>query len=128
MGVIVGNWIGTLTVYFVLLGYRRYQLGLEFDRKLFRAMNRFGMPLVPAQLAIWTINFVDRLFIATFKGQAEVGYYSIGVRIASATLLLLTAFGWRGRRSRTRSRTRTRPAAPTATCSRTSFSSPAGSR
>lgn len=92
MGVIVGNWIGTLTVYFVLLGYRRYQLGLEFDRKLFRAMNRFGMPLVPAQLAIWTINFVDRLFIATFKGQAEVGYYSIGVRIASATLLLLTAF------------------------------------
>ncbi len=92
MGVIVGNWIGTLAVYFVLLGYRRYQLGLEFDRRLFRAMNRFGMPLVPAQLAIWTINFVDRLFIATFKGQAEVGYYSIGVRIASATLLLLTAF------------------------------------
>jgi O-antigen/teichoic acid export membrane protein len=92
MGVIVGNWIGTLMVYVVLLGYRRYQLGLEFDRKLFRAMNRFGMPLVPAQLAIWTLNFVDRLFIAKFKGQAEVGYYSIGVRIASATLLLLTAF------------------------------------
>jgi len=52
MGVIVGNWIGTLAVYFVLLAYRRYQLGLEFDRRLFRAMNRFGLPLVPAQLAI----------------------------------------------------------------------------
>jgi O-antigen/teichoic acid export membrane protein len=92
MGVIVGNWIGTLAVYFVLLAYRRYQLGLEFDRKLFRAMNRFGMPLVPAQLAIWTLNFVDRLFIARYHGQGEVGHYSIGVRIASATLLLLTAF------------------------------------
>ena len=92
MGVIVGNWIGTLTVYVVLLAYRRYQLGLEFDRRLFRAMNRFGLPLVPAQLAIWTLNFVDRVFIARYHGQAEVGHYSIGVRIASATLLLLTAF------------------------------------
>jgi O-antigen/teichoic acid export membrane protein len=92
MGVIVGNWIGTLAVYFVLLGYRRYQLGLEFNRELFRQMNRFGMPLVPAQLAIWTLNFADRVFIAKFKGQAEVGQYSIGVRIASATLLLLSAF------------------------------------
>jgi O-antigen/teichoic acid export membrane protein len=92
MGVIVGNWIGTLAVYFVLLGYRRFQLGLEFNRELFRQMNRFGMPLVPAQLAIWTLNFADRVFIAKFKGQTEVGHYSIGVRIASATLLLLSAF------------------------------------
>ena len=92
MGVIVGNWIGTLAVYFVLLGYRRYQLGLEFNRELFRQMNRFGMPLVPAQLAIWTLNFADRVFIAKFKDQTEVGHYSIGVRIASATLLLLSAF------------------------------------
>jgi O-antigen/teichoic acid export membrane protein len=92
MGVIVGNWIGTLAVYLVLLGYRRFQLGLEFDRRLFRAVNKFGMPLVPAQLAIWTLNFVDRVFIAKYHGQAEVGHYSIGVRISSATLLLLTAF------------------------------------
>jgi O-antigen/teichoic acid export membrane protein len=92
MGVIVGNWIGTLTVYVALVSYRRYQLGLQFDRGLFRAMNRFGLPLVPAQLAIWTVNFADRVFIAKYKGQTEVGHYSIGVRIASATLLLLTAF------------------------------------
>jgi O-antigen/teichoic acid export membrane protein len=92
MGVVVGNWIGTLSVYFVLLAYRRYQLGLQFDRKLFREMNRFGMPLVPSQLALWTLAFSDRFFIAKFKGQVEVGHYSVGVRIASASLLLLAAF------------------------------------
>ena len=37
VGVIVGNFTGTLAVFFVLLGYRRFQLGLEFDRDLFRA-------------------------------------------------------------------------------------------
>ena len=31
-GVVVGNFIGTLCVYLALLGYRRYQLGLQFDR------------------------------------------------------------------------------------------------
>jgi O-antigen/teichoic acid export membrane protein len=92
MGVVVGNWIGTLSVYLVLLGYRRYQLGLQFDRSLFREMNRFGLPLVPSQLALWMLAFSDRFFLAKFKGQTEVGHYSVGVRVASAALLLLAAF------------------------------------
>ena len=91
-GVLVGNFIGTLCVYFVLLGYRRYQLGLVFDRSLFRAMNKFGMPLVPAALALWAVNFIDRLFIALYKGQGEVGVYSVAVRVSSAIVFLMIAF------------------------------------
>jgi O-antigen/teichoic acid export membrane protein len=92
LGVIVGNFIGTLCVYLALLAYRRYQLGLQFDRRLLREMNRFGMPLVPSALALWAINFVDRLFIAQYKGAAEVGIYSVAVRIASAIVFLMIAF------------------------------------
>src|SRR3989440_3040029 len=92
LGVLVGNFIGTLCVYFVLVAYRRYQLGLVFDRKLFRAMNRFGMPLVPAALALWAVNFIDRLFIALFKNQGEVGVYSVAVRVSSAIVFLMIAF------------------------------------
>src|SRR5206468_3398569 len=75
-----------------LLAYRRYQLGLEFDRSLFRQMNRFGLPLVPSALALWAINFIDRLFLVKLASASEVGLYSIGVRVSSATVLLLTAF------------------------------------
>ena len=39
---VIGNFLGTLTVYVVLLAYRRYQLGLQFDRELLRAMNSSG--------------------------------------------------------------------------------------
>jgi O-antigen/teichoic acid export membrane protein len=92
LGVIVGNFTGTLCVYLALLAYRREQLGLQFDRRLLREMNRFGMPLVPSALALWTLNFSDRFFLAHFKNQTEVGHYSIGVRIASALTLLLVAF------------------------------------
>jgi O-antigen/teichoic acid export membrane protein len=91
-GAVVGNFLGTLTVYLVLLAYRRYQLGLQFSRDLLRQMNRFGLPLVPSALALWAINFIDRIFIAQYKGQAEVGVYSVAVRISSAIVFLMIAF------------------------------------
>ncbi|GIU93770.1 MAG: polysaccharide biosynthesis protein [Gaiellaceae bacterium] len=92
LGVIVGNFTGTLLVYAVLLGYRREQLGLQFDRSLLREMNRFGIPLMPTALFLWTTNFSDRLFLGQLADVREVGLYSVGVRIASAMVLILTAF------------------------------------
>jgi O-antigen/teichoic acid export membrane protein len=92
LGVLVGNFTGTLAVYVALLGYRREQLGLQLDRSLLRAMNRFGLPLVPSALALWATNFSDRFFLVKLTDPAEVGRYSLAVRIASAMVLLLTAF------------------------------------
>ena len=91
LGVLIGNFTGTLAVYFVLLAYRRFQLGLEFDRPLFRQMQRFGLPLVPSGLALWAIDFADRFFLLKLKDAAEVGLYSVGVRVSTAILLLLIA-------------------------------------
>jgi O-antigen/teichoic acid export membrane protein len=98
IGVVAGNFTGTLAVYLALLGYRREQLGLELNRPLLRAMQRFGWPLVPSALALIVINFSDRLFIAHLSSLAEVGRYELGVRIASAMVLLLSAFrmAWPG--------------------------------
>jgi O-antigen/teichoic acid export membrane protein len=98
IGVVAGNFTGTLAVYLALLAYRREQLGLELDRTLLRAMQRFGWPLVPSALALIAINFSDRIFIARLADLAEVGRYELGVRIASAMVLLLSAFrmAWPG--------------------------------
>jgi O-antigen/teichoic acid export membrane protein len=92
LGVIVGNFTGTLLVYLALVVYRREQLGLEFDSKLFWKMEHFGMPLVPAALALWAVNFIDRFFLVRIAGQTETGLYSIGVRIASVAVFMLMAF------------------------------------
>jgi O-antigen/teichoic acid export membrane protein len=92
IGAVIGNFLGTLAVYVVLLSYRRFQLGFQFDRKLLRQMNKFGLPLVPAALALWVINLIDRLFINVYRGQSEVGIYSLAVRISSVIIFLMTAF------------------------------------
>jgi O-antigen/teichoic acid export membrane protein len=92
VGLVVGNFTGTLIVYAVLLAYRSEQLGREFDTGLLRRMQRFGMPLVPSALALWTIAFIDRQFIVWYKDTAEVGVYSVAVKIASVIAFILVAF------------------------------------
>jgi O-antigen/teichoic acid export membrane protein len=92
VGLVVGNFTGTLTVYLCLLAYRTEQLGLEFDRTLLRKMQKFGMPLVPSALALWMINFIDREFVSWYKGNGEVGVYSAAVKIASVITFVLIAF------------------------------------
>src|SRR4051812_20083523 len=92
VGLVVGNFTGTLIVYLALVAYRTDQLGLEFDRGLFRKMQHFGMPLVPSALALWVINFVDREFVIWFKGLDEAGVYSAAVRIASVITFVMIAF------------------------------------
>ena len=92
IGLVVGNFIGTLVVYLALVAYRTEQLGLEFDRDLFRRMQTFGMPLVPSALALWVINFVDREFVSWYKGNAEVGVYSAAIKIASVITFVMIAF------------------------------------
>jgi O-antigen/teichoic acid export membrane protein len=92
VGLVVGNFTGTLAVYIILLAYRNEQLGLEFDRGLLRRMQYFGMPLVPSALALWTINFVDRQFVVHYKNLTEVGVYSAAVKIAGVITFAMVAF------------------------------------
>ena len=73
LGVLVGNFSGTLIVYSILLGYRRAQLGLEFDRSLFRRMAVFGMPFVPSVVALSIDRLQRPLLPPQVLGPARAG-------------------------------------------------------
>ena len=116
LGIIVGNLSGTLVVFLALLGYRREQLGLQFDRNLLHRMNRFGIPLMAAALATWVMNFGDRLMLAKLLHGTYALTSSGSTRSPSRS-----ARRWfsssppsrsPGPRSRIRSRTRTKRRAP----------------
>jgi len=92
LGVLVGNFSGTLAVYAVLLVYRRTQLGLEFNGQVFRNMIEWGLPLVPSVIALNAIDFADRFLLVRLKGTHELGLYAIGMRVSAALLFVLAAF------------------------------------
>ena len=82
VGVVAGNFTGTLLVYAVLLGYRREQLGLELDRPLLRRMQRFGLPLVPSALALivaTTTRYVStNAYVRRASASSSIEYANAG--------------------------------------------------
>jgi O-antigen/teichoic acid export membrane protein len=91
-GALAGNVSGTLAVWLWLVLRRRRELTPQIDRDLLRGMQHFGLPLVPAALLTWAVDFSDRLFVNALSSQREVGIYSLAAKLASASILFLTAF------------------------------------
>jgi O-antigen/teichoic acid export membrane protein len=91
-GALAGNAAGTIIVTVVLCYRRRAQLGLSFDRDLARRMNQFGLPLLPAGLLVWVVDFSDRLLLSRMTDASQVGLYAVGAKIASVMILVQLAF------------------------------------
>ena len=53
---------------------------------------RFGVPLIPAGVALWTVAYVDRFLLIEMRGPAEAGIYAMANRLASALLIVVYAF------------------------------------
>jgi len=51
----------------------------------------FGAPIVPARIASWARTYASRLFIAGMLSLSALGVFSIAVKIATISLLLVTS-------------------------------------
>ena len=53
---------------------------------------RFGLPTMPAELSLYSLNFIDRIIIVRYAGLAEAGLYSLAVKFAQAVNVLVRGF------------------------------------
>jgi O-antigen/teichoic acid export membrane protein len=91
-GILLGTF-GTGAVFLVgQLFYERRRLGLVPDRTLLRRMLRFGLPTMPAELTLYSLNFIDRILIVRLAGLAEAGLYALAVKFAQAINVLARGF------------------------------------
>jgi len=90
-GVILGMLVpgvSTLVYFLVSWGYRP-----EFDKTLFKPLLRFGAWLMPGNLGALIYTFSDRFFIQEYFTVADVGIYSLAVKLATMiTFFLLKPF------------------------------------
>ena len=80
LGVVLGS-VGSALVTAVIgmaLYLRRTSIGPRWDGGLSRSMLAFSLPLVPAALAGWGLNFADRYVLNAFRSLDELGVYSVG--------------------------------------------------
>ncbi|MBD0329905.1 MAG: oligosaccharide flippase family protein [Thermoleophilia bacterium] len=88
VGVIAGNALGV--VYGLAVVHR--DVGARVSRVELRRMLAYGLPLVPAALAMWALALIDRVMLGQLADLAEVGQYAVASRVSSLLMLLVTAF------------------------------------
>ena len=93
IGLILGNFIGTGVILLAMVWARRRTVGIRrFDRKLAPELLSFAVPLMPTGLAIWALNFADRLQVQRLAGAAELGQYAAAAKVAAGMTIFLAAF------------------------------------
>ena len=58
------------------------------DWALLRRMFRFGLPTMPAELSLYSLNFIDRIILVRLAGLAEAGLYALAVKFAQGINVL----------------------------------------
>ncbi len=91
-GLLIGSY-ATGAVFVAGLAFvHRRRLSLIWDRALLGRLMRFGLPTMPAELSLYSLNFIDRVILVRYAGLAEAGLYSLAVKFAQGVNVLVRGF------------------------------------
>ena len=91
-GLLLGSFGSALPFLAWLAIDQRRRLSLAPDLALLRRLVRFGLPTMPAELSLYSLNFIDRIIIVRLAGLAEAGLYSLAIKFAQAINVLVRGF------------------------------------
>lgn len=66
---------------------------LKLDKKKFKEMLVFSLPLVIGSLAYWALTSIDRLFLNFLSNYNELSLYAVASTVASGVGILVVVFG-----------------------------------
>jgi O-antigen/teichoic acid export membrane protein len=91
-GILLGSF-GTGAAFLLWrLWVERHRISLLPDLGLLRRMVRFGLPTMPAELTLYSLNFIDRIILVRLAGLAEAGLYALAVKFAQGINVLARGF------------------------------------
>lgn len=91
-----GYWLGYLGGGILGLGLMlwlvRKLLALQVSGQRLKEMAAYGLPLIPATLALWALRLIDRALVGGLAGLNEVAVYEIGYKIGLLVTLVISPF------------------------------------
>lgn len=91
IGVICANLFTSILFFVICFDLTLRTMEWTVDWSLLKQLLRFGLPLVPANLAGWTLTFSDRFFLQKYGDLNQVGIYAVGYSIAGILFMMM---GW----------------------------------
>ncbi len=95
LGLLLGNYVASAVVLVGLWIAQRDAFGLRpggIDRAQLGPMLRYGLPTVPAEVSVFALFFVDRLWLYRFQSEDAAGLYSLSVKLAGVVVFTVRAF------------------------------------
>src|SRR3954452_21559439 len=91
-GLLIGQYATGAIFLAGLVIAQRHRLALVPNFPLWRRMLRWGLPTMPAELSLYSLNFIDRVLIVRLVGLGDAGLYSLSVKFAQAVNVLVKGF------------------------------------
>ena len=85
-------YLATVPMVAWLVVTQRHRLALSPTGRCCGRMFRFGLPTMPAELSLYSLNFIDRIIIVRLAGLAEAGLYALAIKFAQAINVLVRGF------------------------------------
>jgi len=91
-GVIWAKTVAIIPALAACLYLGRNDIGINIDLRLLKDMLKYSLPLIPASVAIWGINGLNRIFMLHYLSLDQIGLYSMGSKFAVIITLSVIAF------------------------------------
>lgn len=91
-GLLGAIYLATVPMVVWLVITQRRRLGLVPDMGLLGRLIRFGFPTMPAELSLYSLNFIDRIILVRLAGLAEAGLYALAIKFAQGINVLVRGF------------------------------------
>src|SRR3954447_18306126 len=91
LGLLLGNYVASAVILVGLWIALRDSFGRIHGETL-RPMLRYGLPTVPAEVSVFALFFVDRLWLYRFESEDAAGLYSLSVKLAGVVVFTVRAF------------------------------------
>lgn len=84
---IISNVLSIILLYFLQSELRK-SIFVPFDKKLFREIAAFSLPLIPNLVSWWIVGSSDRYIVVGFLGTAANGIYSVANKFPTIVTVL----------------------------------------
>jgi O-antigen/teichoic acid export membrane protein len=91
-GLLLGAYLAGLPFVLLLIWMHRKRLSLRWDGGLLKRMFRFGLPTMPAELSLYSLQVIDRIILVRYVGLAEAGLYALAFKFSQAIQVVVRGF------------------------------------
>jgi O-antigen/teichoic acid export membrane protein len=90
MGVVYANALSSCATVLALAAFTFPRTGISVSRRILVGMYRFGLPFIPASMAMLVLHNGDRYILNRFRPLTEVGIYSVGYKLGMIITYAIT--------------------------------------